>query len=392
MVILTSVGAKSGKVRKNPVMRIVDGTATGVALGGAPENPSWYANLVAHPTVRLQDGATVKDFHAREVSGEEKQRYWAIAEQFWPHFPEYRRLAAGRDIPIMVLEPIAAPNEDLRPIRDLVALPRAHRGCRTTRLRPGLAVRHTARKPDVWMMLALAATRTATIGLGPGVLVPTLRHPMVNASAAAALAALAPGRVAVAFGTGFAGARALGAAPATWSYVRDYVRAFRGLLSGARVSWRGTRMQMMHPDGYAPKRPIDIPILISALGPKGLEVATELADGLFTVNGQTRYAAQFAWAALGVHGTVLADGEPLDSPRVRAAAGPGKRTRLSRRLRIRRRRDLAAGRRCVARHHQRKPIAGPPPRGARPAPHRAQPRRHRRVGGGQLECHSARPP
>ena len=84
--------------------------------------------------------------------------------------------------------------------------------------------------PDVWMMLALAAKRTATIGLGPGVLVPTLRHPMVNASAAAALAALAPGRVAVAFGTGFAGARALGAAPATWSYLRDYVRAFRALL------------------------------------------------------------------------------------------------------------------------------------------------------------------
>jgi 5,10-methylenetetrahydromethanopterin reductase len=177
--------------------------------------------------------------------------------------------------------------------------------------------------PDVWMMLALAAKRTATIGLGPGVLVPTLRHPMVNASAAAALTALAPGRVAVAFGTGFAGARALGAAPATWSYVRDYVRAFRGLLSGARVTWQGTRMQMMHPEGYAPQRPIDIPILISALGPKGLEVASELADGLFTVNGETRYAAQFSWAALGVHGTVLADDEALDSPRVQAAAGPG---------------------------------------------------------------------
>jgi 5,10-methylenetetrahydromethanopterin reductase len=177
--------------------------------------------------------------------------------------------------------------------------------------------------PDVWMMLALAATRTATIGLGPGVLVPTLRHPMVNASAAATLAALAPGRVAVAFGTGFAGARALGAPPASWSYLRDYVQAFRGLLGGARVSWQGSRMQMMHPPGYAPQRPIDIPVLISALGPKGLGVATELADGLFTVNGQTRYAAQFGWAALGLHGTVLADGETLDSPHVQAAAGPG---------------------------------------------------------------------
>jgi hypothetical protein len=74
--------------------------------------------------------------------------------------------------------------------------------------------------PDVWMMLALAAAHTTQIGLGPGVLVPTLRHPMVNASATAALAALAPGRVAVAFGTGFAGARALGMAPTTWAYLR----------------------------------------------------------------------------------------------------------------------------------------------------------------------------
>ena len=80
---------------------------------------------------------------------------------------------------------------------------------------------------------------------------------------------------------------------------------------------------MMHPDGHAPQRPIDVPILISALGPKGLDVATELADGLFTVNGQTRFAPLFGWAALGVHGTVLADGESLDSPRVQAAAGPG---------------------------------------------------------------------
>ncbi len=111
VVILTSVGAKSGKVRKNPVMRIVDGDryVAVASYGGAPENPSWYTNLVAHPTVRIQDGATVKEFHAREISGEEKPRYWAIAEQFWPHFPEYRRLASGRDIPIMVLEPIAPP-------------------------------------------------------------------------------------------------------------------------------------------------------------------------------------------------------------------------------------------------------------------------------------------
>ena len=177
--------------------------------------------------------------------------------------------------------------------------------------------------PHVWMILALAAERTTTIGLGPGVLVPTLRHPMVNACATAALAALAPGRVAVAFGTGFAGARALGARPTSWTYLRDYVATFRRLLAGETVAWQGTRIKMMHPNGHAPQRPINVPILISALGPKGLDVATELADGLFTANGQTRFAAQFDWAALGVHGTVLADGEALDSPRVQAAAGPG---------------------------------------------------------------------
>jgi 5,10-methylenetetrahydromethanopterin reductase len=177
--------------------------------------------------------------------------------------------------------------------------------------------------PDVWMMLALAAQRTTTIGLGPGVLVPTLRHPMVNASATASLAALAPGRVAVAFGTGFGGARALGAAPARWSYLRDYVIAFRGLLNGDTVDWCDTRIRMMHPPGHAPARPIDVPILIAAQGPKGLNVATELADGLFIALGATGFASRFDWAALGVHGTVLADGEPLDSPRVQAAAGPG---------------------------------------------------------------------
>jgi 5,10-methylenetetrahydromethanopterin reductase len=177
--------------------------------------------------------------------------------------------------------------------------------------------------PDVWMMLALAAERTSTIGLGPGVLVPTLRHPMVNASAALALSALAPGRVAVAFGTGFAGARALGSKPSTWAFLGDYVRAFRELLAGDTVEWGGSVMRLMHPDGFAPPRPVDIPVLISALGPKGLAVAKELADGLFTVNGETGFAPDFSWAALGVHGTVLRHDEPLDSDRVRAAAGPG---------------------------------------------------------------------
>ena len=109
VVILTSVGAKTGLVRKTPVMRIVeaDRYVAVASDGGASTNPSWYANLVAHPLVRRQDGAVVREFRAREVSGDEKRYYWKVTQRFWPHFPEYRRRAGGRDIPIMVLEPTA---------------------------------------------------------------------------------------------------------------------------------------------------------------------------------------------------------------------------------------------------------------------------------------------
>src|ERR687889_2309623 len=103
--------------------------------------------------------------------------------------------------------------------------------------------------PDVWMMLALAAQRTRRIGLGPGVLVPSLRHPMVNAAATAALAALAPGRVAVAFGTGFTGRRAMGYRAIPWAFMDSYLRAYRALLRGEVVEWEGAQMRMLHPDG-----------------------------------------------------------------------------------------------------------------------------------------------
>ena len=106
---------------------------------------------------------------------------------------------------------------------------------------------------DVWMTLALAAERTERIGIGPGVLVPALRHPMVNAAATATLAALAPGRVAVAFGTGFTGRRAMGYGAVPWRFMDAYIRAYRGLLRGETIEWEGARMQMLHPLG--PRRP-----------------------------------------------------------------------------------------------------------------------------------------
>jgi F420H(2)-dependent quinone reductase len=73
--------------------------------GGATSNPSWYRNLSAHPEVSLQDGATVYRLHAREVHGEEKARWWLVAEQDWPRFAEFRAKACDREIPVIVLEP-----------------------------------------------------------------------------------------------------------------------------------------------------------------------------------------------------------------------------------------------------------------------------------------------
>jgi 5,10-methylenetetrahydromethanopterin reductase len=178
--------------------------------------------------------------------------------------------------------------------------------------------------PDVWMMLALAAERTERIGLGPGVLVPSLRHPMVNAAATAALEALAPGRVAIAFGTGFTGRRAMGIPrPIKWSYMESYIRVFRDLLRGETVEWEGARMRMLHQTGHAPPRPIEVPILIGAQGPMGGAVAKELADGVFTVSAVPDFAKEFSWVPHLCWGTVLDDGEALESERVRAAGGPG---------------------------------------------------------------------
>jgi len=176
---------------------------------------------------------------------------------------------------------------------------------------------------DVWMALALAAERTSHIGLGPGVLVPSLRHPMANAAATATLAAIAPGRVAVAFGTGFSGRRAMGYGAVRWSFVREYIRAYRGLLRGETVEWEGAQMRMLHPRGHAPERPIEVPILVAALGPKGNAVARELGDGLYVTLQMPNFVDEHDSVAFLEWGTVLDDGEADDSPHAREAAGPG---------------------------------------------------------------------
>jgi len=177
--------------------------------------------------------------------------------------------------------------------------------------------------PDVWMTLGLIADKTERVGIGPGVLIPSLRHPMVNAAGTAALVAMAPGRVAVSFGTGFSGRRAMGYGAITWAFMEEYIRAFKGLLSGEIIEWEGARMQMLHPDGSASPRPVEVPVLIGALGPKGMKAAHEHGDGLYATLQVPDGAKEFPWVSFLMWGTVLDEGEAVSSERVRLAAGPG---------------------------------------------------------------------
>jgi 5,10-methylenetetrahydromethanopterin reductase len=175
---------------------------------------------------------------------------------------------------------------------------------------------------DVWMTLARAAERTERIGLGPAVLVPNLRHPMTNAAAVATLEDLAPGRVAVAVGSGFTGRHMLGLPPMRWAEVREYVATLQKLLRGEYAQWDGRAIRMLHPAGFGASRPIEVPILVGAEGPKGTAVADELGDGTFSAAGANR-ASRNEWRAVLRFGTVLDDGEDPSSPRVVEAAGPG---------------------------------------------------------------------
>jgi 5,10-methylenetetrahydromethanopterin reductase len=176
---------------------------------------------------------------------------------------------------------------------------------------------------DVWMALSRCAQRTSRIGLGPGVLVPSLRHPMVNAAAIAELAEQAPGRVAVAVGSGFTGRLTMGKRPMPWRQVADYIRCLKALLAGGTPEWEGAKIRMMQLPGFGAERPIDVPILIGADGPRGLAVAAELGDGVFSsALPQPDAVGVVDWRALLQFGTVLDEGEDLTSPRVIDAAGP----------------------------------------------------------------------
>jgi F420H(2)-dependent quinone reductase len=107
VVILTSKGAKTGKVRKTPLMRVEhDGTYAVVASqGGAPTHPVWYYNLVADPHVEIQDGPVKSDRKAREVTGDEKSLWWDRAVAAYPDYADYQK-NTDRAIPVFVLEPV----------------------------------------------------------------------------------------------------------------------------------------------------------------------------------------------------------------------------------------------------------------------------------------------
>ena len=107
IIVVTSIGAQSGKLRKTPLMRVEhNGEYAAVAsLGGAPKNPVWYYNLKKHPHVELQDGTVKKDYIAREVTGDEKAAWWERAVAAYPDYADYQQKTT-REIPVFVLTPM----------------------------------------------------------------------------------------------------------------------------------------------------------------------------------------------------------------------------------------------------------------------------------------------
>jgi 5,10-methylenetetrahydromethanopterin reductase len=175
--------------------------------------------------------------------------------------------------------------------------------------------------PDVWVQLCRAAEKTNRIRLGPGVLVPALRHPMTTAAAIATLVSLAgQDRVVVGVGTGFTGRMAMGKRAMRWAEVVDYVTVLKALLRGEQGIWDGAAVQMLHHPGFGAQRPIDVPFVFAVQGPKGVAAARELGDGVF---GAVRPVPGFARSTVLTFGTVLEDGEDPGSPRAIEAAGHG---------------------------------------------------------------------
>ena len=106
-IILWTVGAKSGNVRKTPLVRVTDGNGSYAVVGsqgGAPTNPNWVHNLRAHPVARVHDGTDLHELTVREVSGDEKATWWKRATDAWPAYDDYQA-NTERPFPVFVLSP-----------------------------------------------------------------------------------------------------------------------------------------------------------------------------------------------------------------------------------------------------------------------------------------------
>jgi deazaflavin-dependent oxidoreductase (nitroreductase family) len=105
-IVLWTRGARTGKIRKTPLIRVADGSTYAAvgSMGGAPKDPSWVGNLRADGRATVQDGPAVLDVVARELTGEEKSTWWARATEVWPAYDEYQG-RTERSIPVFVLEP-----------------------------------------------------------------------------------------------------------------------------------------------------------------------------------------------------------------------------------------------------------------------------------------------
>jgi 5,10-methylenetetrahydromethanopterin reductase len=154
------------------------------------------------------------------------------------------------------------------------------------------------------------------------VLIPHLRHPVAQAAAIAAIEHLAPGRLYVGVGTGFTGRMAMGQRPLTWGFISRFLAEVKGLLAGDDVLIDGAVTRMLHPPGFAPPRPIRVPFLVAANGPKGIEVARELGDGLIYGGQPASVPKGFSVLQMGGGGFILDEGESPTSARVLEAMKP----------------------------------------------------------------------
>jgi 5,10-methylenetetrahydromethanopterin reductase len=172
---------------------------------------------------------------------------------------------------------------------------------------------------DPFVHLALAAQQTSHIGLGAAVLIPSERSEMSTASAIATVARISGGRFRACFGTGGTARRTMGQRPLTLRHLGDYVTAVRGLLAGEIVTIDGQAAQMLHAEGLASERPVSVELWLSAFGPRAVELATQVADGIIGLPRSHPLPTATMLA-----GTVLNADESPDSDRVREAVGPWK--------------------------------------------------------------------